>query len=82
VEDMKLLAAALFALTAIAASTAVPAADTPREWIDAKTGHRVVRISTAPGMSSLYFHQQSFTPQGDKMVSLRSTSKAGRYPPS
>jgi len=65
---MKLMAAALLALAAVAASTAVPAADRPREWVDAKTGHRVVRISTGPGMSSLYFHQQSFTPQGDKMV--------------
>ena len=65
---MKLMAAGLLALTVIAGSTAAPAADTPREWIDAKTGHRVVRISTGPGMSSLYFHQQSFTPQGDKMV--------------
>jgi len=65
---MKLLVAALLALTAVAAPVASAAADTPREWVDAKTGHRVVRISTGPGMSSLYFHQQAFTPQGDKMV--------------
>jgi oligogalacturonide lyase len=50
------------------ATPLLTAAELPREWIDAKTGHRVVRISTAPGMSSLYFHQRSFTPQGDKMV--------------
>jgi oligogalacturonide lyase len=51
-----------------AAAPLLGAAELPREWVDAKTGHRVVRISTAPGMSSLYFHQRSFTPQGDKMV--------------
>lgn len=43
---------------------ATPAAS----WVDATTGHRVVRISTVPGTTSLYFHQNSFTPQGDKMV--------------
>jgi oligogalacturonide lyase len=65
VRKMKFIAAPLLALTL---STILTAAEQPREWIDAKTGHRVVRISTAPGMSSLYFHQQSFTPQGDRMV--------------
>ena len=74
---MKLAAMLLVVLTAV--SPAWPAQAHPKasvktqtlppgEWIDAKTGHRVIRISTAPGASSLYFHQQSFTPQGDKMV--------------
>lgn len=36
--------------------------------VDPATGHRVVRVSTAPGMASLYFHQNAFTPQGDRMV--------------
>ncbi|WP_076068873.1 oligogalacturonate lyase family protein [Sphingomonas montana] len=53
------------ALCALAIGTGTPAA-TP--VIDPATGHRVVRISTAPGMASLYFHQNPFTPQGDKMV--------------
>ena len=56
-------------LTLLLAGSAAAAAPTaPASWIDARTGHRVIRVSTEPGSSSLYFHQQSFTPQGDKMV--------------
>jgi len=67
---MKLAAALLLALVTVPALPvrAQTAAQSPGEWVDARTGHRVVRISTAPGAASLYFHQQSFTPQGDKMV--------------
>jgi oligogalacturonide lyase len=39
----------------------------PREWIEA-TGHRVVRLSDAPGTASPYFHQNPYTATGDKMV--------------
>ena len=39
------------------------------EWIDAQTGHHVVRLSRLPGESeSFYFHQNAYTPEGDKMV--------------
>lgn len=38
-------------------------------WIDAKTGHQVVRLSRLPGESeSFYFHQNAYAPEGDKMV--------------
>jgi len=40
----------------------------PRSWVDPLTHHRVVRISQEAGSASLYFHQNSYTPQGDKMV--------------
>lgn len=40
----------------------------PREWIDPATGHRVIRLSDAPGSASLYFHQNQYTAAGDKMV--------------
>lgn len=40
----------------------------PREWIDPATGHRVLRLSDAPGSASLYFHQNQYTGDGDKMV--------------
>ncbi|MEZ5941612.1 MAG: oligogalacturonate lyase family protein [Planctomycetaceae bacterium] len=40
----------------------------PKNWIDAKTGHRVVRLSELSGSASLYFHQQAYTPEGDKLL--------------
>ncbi|HVS53330.1 MAG TPA: oligogalacturonate lyase family protein [Opitutaceae bacterium] len=44
--------------------SAAPASD----WIDPKTGHRIIRLSPDSGGSSLYFHQHSYTPEGDKVV--------------
>ena len=41
---------------------------TATEWIDAATGHRIVRLSKEPGSLSLYFHQNPYTPQGDKLI--------------
>ncbi|HUR60559.1 MAG TPA: oligogalacturonate lyase family protein [Opitutaceae bacterium] len=38
------------------------------DWIDKLTGHRVIRLSPDTGGSSLYFHQRSYTPGGDKVV--------------
>ncbi len=39
------------------------------KWVDADTGHRIVRLSRIPGTSqSFYFHQNAFTAEGDKMV--------------
>jgi oligogalacturonide lyase len=46
----------------------VSAAEVPREWVDASTGHRVLRLSDDSGGSSLYFHQNGYTATGDKMV--------------
>ena len=40
----------------------------PREWVDADTGHRVVRLSNEPGTASLYFHQHPYTPDGKKLL--------------
>src|SRR5262249_13814807 len=45
------------------------------EWTDPDTGHRVVCLSRLPGRSeSLYFHQNAFTREGDKMVFFHSAS--------
>lgn len=44
------------------------AAEPPSEWIEAATGHRVVRLSREPESASLYFHQNPFTAEGDKMI--------------
>ena len=57
-------AAALSFLFASAGASADPAA----QWVDPLTGHKVIRISREAGSASLYFHQNSYTPQGDKMV--------------
>ena len=44
-------------------------ADEPRtDWIDPDTGHRVIRLSTEAGSSTLYFHDNSYSPQGDKYL--------------
>src|SRR5437879_6267115 len=43
-------------------------AEPPLEWIEPATGHRVVRLSREPGSSSLYFHQNAFTGEGDNMI--------------
>jgi len=40
----------------------------PVEWVDPATGHRVIRLSGDDGGSSLYFHQNTYTPKGDKLV--------------
>lgn len=47
---------------------AVKAQEPPVEWIDPDTGHRVIRLSKEPGSSSLYFHQNGYTPDGQKLV--------------
>src|SRR5258708_8646584 len=44
------------------------AQEPPVDWVDADTGHRVIRLSHQPGSSSLYFHQNSYTPEGDKLI--------------
>lgn len=47
---------------------AVAAQEPPVEWTDPDTGHRVVRLSKEPGSSSLYFHQNGYTPNGQKLI--------------
>jgi oligogalacturonide lyase len=44
------------------------ATNSPTEWIDPDTGHRVVQLSREPGSESLYFNLNPFTPDGRKMV--------------
>ncbi len=44
------------------------AAEPPRTWVDADTGHRVVRLTDEPGSASLYFNQNAYTADGKKLV--------------
>ena len=50
------------------AHAAVRAQTPPADWIDPATGHRVIRLSGECGGSSLYFHQNAYTPTGDKLT--------------
>ena len=61
----------LFAFTSVAQQS-----DPPREWIDPDTGHRVVRLSDEPGSASLYFHQNPYTPDGQKLLITTPTGLA------
>lgn len=54
---------AVVGLTASAQETKLP-----REWVDPDTGHRVVRLSDEDGSASLYFHQNAYTPDGQKII--------------
>src|SRR5437870_8717346 len=40
----------------------------PRDWVDPSTGHRVVRLTDDAGGSTLYFHDNAFSPEGDKLL--------------
>ncbi|WP_167546734.1 oligogalacturonate lyase family protein [Stieleria maiorica] len=48
--------------------SALGADEPPREWVEPQTGHRVVRLSKEAGSASLYFHQNAYTPEGDKLL--------------
>jgi oligogalacturonide lyase len=54
------------AVSCMAAPSSAPAdaPEPPKEWIDAATGHRLQRLSTHEGTRSIYFHQNSITPDG------------------
>ncbi len=39
-----------------------------RDWIDPDTGHRVVQLTDAAGGSTLYFHDNAFSPTGDTLM--------------
>src|SRR5215210_4057193 len=58
----------LIHLTMLIAAAQQPQGQVPREWVDADTGHRVVRLSEEAGSQSLYFHQNAYTPDGTKMI--------------
>ena len=58
------------------AASVVAQQQPPREWIDPDTGHRVVRLSDEPGSASLYFHQNPYTPDGQKLIITTPTGLA------
>jgi oligogalacturonide lyase len=38
------------------------------QWVDPETGHRIIRLTSDVGGSTLYFHDNAFSPEGDKMM--------------
>ncbi|MCS7024468.1 MAG: oligogalacturonate lyase family protein [Bryobacteraceae bacterium] len=46
----------------------------PESWVDPDTGHRVIRLTREPGSASMYFNQNSYLPDGKRMLY---TSPAG-----
>ncbi len=78
------LAFGLLALIRLGAQAATAPTESPGkpvlrdEWVDADTGHRVVRLSRLPGRSeSFYFHQNAFSPRGDQMVFINTAPGTG-----
>jgi len=59
-----------FALVALLAAGLLrqPQEAAPKDWIDADTGHRVVRLTADAGGSTLYFHDNAFSPEGDRLI--------------
>jgi oligogalacturonide lyase len=57
---------ACLGMTAIASAQAQQ--PSPKSWIDPETGHRIVRLTDDAGGSTLYFHDNSYSPQGDKLM--------------
>ena len=53
--------------------TLLSAQELPTEWIDPDTGHRVIRLSKEAGSTSLYFHQNGYTPDGQKLIIMTPT---------
>ena len=54
----------------VAMATAVVLAQTdrPTDWVDPSTGHRIVRLTDEAGGSTLYFHDNAFSPEGDTLM--------------
>ena len=70
------------------AAVGLAAAEPPVDWIDPDTGHRVIRLSTEPGSSTLYFHDNAYSATGDKLIfhtpsgiALVDITKLGTEPP-
>ena len=64
--NRRLLAVACF--FAVTSAFAPRADDPPLDWIDPDTGHRVIRLSSEAGSQTLYFHDNAYSPEGDKFV--------------
>ncbi len=51
-----------------ASGTRAATTPVPTDWVDPRTGHRIVRLSGDEGAGKAYFYRPTFSPQGDVMV--------------
>jgi oligogalacturonide lyase len=58
----------VFAAATLTAGLFGVQAPAPADWIDPDTGHRVVRLTGDAGGSTLYFHDNAFSPEGDVLM--------------
>jgi hypothetical protein len=58
----------VFLLVILVGRFALAAEPIPSDWIDPDTGHRIIRLSEQNGSRTLYFHDNSYTPEGDKLI--------------
>ena len=66
---MRLMAVGPILLFTLAVTGPILRAESPPvDWIDPVTGHRVIRLSGDGGGSGLYFHQNAYTPKGEKFI--------------
>jgi oligogalacturonide lyase len=65
---MRHLVGLAFLLTFTSIGFAQETQEPPRQWTDPDTGHRVVRLSEQAGSRTLYFHENAYTPEGDKLI--------------
>lgn len=63
----KIFSLGLCAPLVLAAATTLSNA-APKTWIDPDTGHRVIRLTDAPGSASLYFNVTAYTANEREMV--------------
>src|ERR1700722_3371849 len=54
----------IFTCSYVLAQEAAP----PTDWVDPDTGNRIIRLSEQNGSKTLYFHDNSYTPEGDKLI--------------
>jgi oligogalacturonide lyase len=70
----RIVAAAVFILSAISISAQNTASPTPaavqpsNNWVDSSTGHRVFKLTSENESYGLYFNENAFTPDGKEMI--------------
>jgi oligogalacturonide lyase len=52
----------------VAVASFAPQHQPPIDWIDPETGHRIVRLTGDSGGATLYFHDNAFSPDGNKLI--------------